>query len=381
MLFGVNVLDFGGVVGDGKNDDYAGIQSALDSGAGTIYLPKSKDCYKIGSTLKIHSQQSIVADRNARIRLADQANCLMLKNADQDCGDQCISITGGIWDGNNINQTRDDIHATQYDPSKYIGVVMQFLNVTDLHISHVTYKDPESFAVQLGKVNNFTVEDITFDYNLRRYNMDGIHCNGLCTNGLLRNLKGTTNDDLVALNADDGAAAEPVRGEISNILIDGIYSDNGYTAVRLLSAGSPVSRVRISNVFGSYRYNVVSFTHHDVHPGAPSVFEDIVIDGVFASKAPIDGASNEDPGSIAAPVRIASGVLVRNVHISNYHRKETRIPVSDICVELDAVVEYMSLSDSSLTNAAGKHFGMISNCGRIDVLETSNVRVHTSEET
>lgn len=374
MNMGISVLDFEGVIGDGINDDYAGIQAALDSRAGTVCLPNPKQCYLIGKTLKVHSEQTIIADRYAHIKLADQANCLMLANADQDTGNYGISIIGGVWDGNNANQTRENLHSDDYVPTRYIGVAIQFLNVEDLHISGLTLKDPESFAVQLGKVDRFTVENITFDFNLLRLNMDGIHCNGLCTNGRICNLKGTTNDDLVALNADDGPAAEPIRGAIHDILIDGIYSDNGYTAVRLLSAGSPVSRVKISNVFGSYRYNVVSFTHHDVHPGAPTVFEDIVIDGIFASKTLIGEPSPEKPGSLVAPIRIASGALVKNVHISNYHRSESLVSVDDICVEPGATVEYMSVSNSSLRNQTGRPMSMISNEGTIDSLDLSNVR-------
>jgi len=374
MNIGTNVLDFADVIGDGINDDYAGIQAALDSGVGTICLPKPAKCYLIGKTLKVHSEQTILADRYARIKLADQANCLMLANADQEAGNNGISVIGGVWDGNNANQTRDNLHADDYDPTRYIGVAVQFLNVIDLHISDLTIKDPESFAVQLGKVDRFTVEDITFDYNLLRLNMDGIHCNGLCSNGKISNLKGTTNDDLVALNADDGPAAEPTRGPIRDISIDNIYSDNGYTAVRLLSAGSPVSRVKISNVFGTYRYNVVSFTHHDVHPGAPTVFEDIAIDGVFVSKVWVGEPSADKPGSVVAPIRIASGALVKNVHISNYHRIETHVPVDDICVEPGATVEYMSISNSSLRNQTGKPVSLLSNEGTIDSLDISNVR-------
>jgi polygalacturonase len=373
MNIGINVLDFAGVVGDGTNDDYAGIQAALDSGAGTVYLPKPKNCYLISQTLRVHSEQTVVADRYARIKLADQANCLMLANADQTSGDHGIGIIGGVWDGNNANQSREDIHANTYDPTRYIGIAMQFLNVRDLHMSGLTFRDPESFAAQLGNVDRFTVEDIAFDYNLLRPNMDGIHCNGPCSNGRICNLKGTTNDDLVALNADDGAAGEPTRGPIHDILIDGIYSDNGYTAVRLLSAGSPVSRVKIANVYGTYRYNVLSFTHHDVHPGAPSMFEDISIDGVFASKVWVEEPSTDKPDTVVAPIRIASGVLVKNVHISNYHRTETRVPADDICVEPGAKVEYMAVSNSSMRNLTGKPVKLISNEGAIDRLEMSQV--------
>lgn len=374
MNMGVNVLDFAGVIGDGVNDDSAGIQEALDSRAGTVYLPKPKNCYLISKTLKVHSEQTILADRYARIKLADQANCLLLMNADQDSGNNGISVIGGVWDGNNLNQTRENLRVDSYDPKRYVGVVIQFRNVKDLRISELTIKDPETFGVQLGKVDRFTVEDITFDYNLLRSSMDGIHCNGLCSNGKICNLKGITNDDLVALNADDGAWAESMRGPIHNILVDGIYSENGYTAVRLLSAGSLVSRIRISNIFGTYRYNAVSFTDYNVHHGEPRVFEDVVIDGVFVSKVWVGEPSRDKLTEQLAPIRILSGVTVKNVHISNYHRTEELVPISDIFINPGATVEYMSISNSSVRNRTGEQMSLITNEGTIHSLEMSNVR-------
>ena len=71
---------FRGVVGDGVHDDTAGIQSALDTGAGMVYLPQPKSCYLISRLLAVHTGQTLLADRNATIRLADQANCVMLEN-------------------------------------------------------------------------------------------------------------------------------------------------------------------------------------------------------------------------------------------------------------------------------------------------------------
>ena len=119
---------------------------------------------------------------------------------------------------------------------------------------------------------------------------------------------------------------------------------------------------------------MVSFTHHDVHPGAPTIFEDIVIDGVFASKVWVGEPTDGKPGSLVAPIRIASGALVKNVDITNYHRVETDVPVDDICIEPGAAVEYMSISNSTLRNLTGKPVSLISNEGRIDSLDITNVR-------
>lgn len=371
-------FSFPGVKGDGVHDDTEAIQAALDTRRGLVYLPTPSAHYVISKTLVIHSGQTLRLDRSAVIRLADHADSLMLMNAS---GESCrgISVEGGIWDGNNANQTPHDFSPqVAYDPNRYLGVLMRFDGVRNLRIANLTLKDPESFAVQMGNIEQFTVENIDFDYNMLRLNMDGIHLNGNCRHGRIANLKGATNDDMVALNADDGGIAEMARGPISDVQVDGLFCENGYTAVRLLSAGSPVSRVRLSNIFGTYRYNVVSFTHHNVHPGAPTRFEDIVIDGVFCSKPtaplPTPLPSDESARASAPLLWIAPGALVKSVFINNLTRTESASPTPDtIVVDAGATVENMAINNASLINKGPSDPSLLRNNGTIRVLSMTNV--------
>ena len=212
---------------------------------------------------------------------------------------------------------------------------MRFNNVKNLAIRALTLKDPVTFGMQLGKLWQFSVEGITFDYNLKRANMDGVHLNGNCRWGRVANLKGTTNDDMVALNADDGGWAEMSRGPIEDVLVDGLFSEDGYTAVRLLSAGSPVKRVQIANVFGAYRRNVVSFTNHRVHLGTASTFEDISIRGVFCSKSGMGVQSPilQSGGPSGALVWINAPAVVTCLTISDFHRSEAVWTAENVSIE------------------------------------------------
>jgi hypothetical protein len=331
----------------------------------------------------MHSGQTLRADRSAVIRLADHAHAYLLTNADPAAGNEQITVLGGIWDGNNDHQTCDyheggDGHAP-YDPARYLGVLFQFNHVTDLRIAHLTLQDPETYGLQVGNVHQFTIEDITFDYNLHKANMDGVHVCGPASHGRIANLKGATNDDQVALNADDGRSFEISRGPISDIQVDGLWADNGYTAVRLLSAGSLVSRIRLSNIFGSYRYNVVAFTHHNVHPGAPSTFEDIVIDGVFCSKPteaiPRPGPFDEWARAEAPLIWFAPGTVTRGVHVQQFHRTERAdLAPASLQVDTDAVVDYLAVSETSLVNHGGGAVSLVQNRGAIGTLNLTNVR-------
>lgn len=378
-----NALLAPGVVGDGAHDDTAGLQAVLDSGAATIYLPTPPRSYVISRTLTIHSGQTLAADRNAVIRLADHAHVHMLTNADHSAGNGRIVVTGGIWDGNNVHQTCE-YHQTgnwrvPYDPARYLGVIMQFNRVTDLRVAHVTFRDPETFGFQGGNLRRFTIEDITFDYNLQRGNMDGIHVHGNSHQGRIANLKGTTNDDLVALNADDASMFEMSRGPITDIAVDGIWSEDGYTAVRLLSAGSPLRRIALTNIFGTYRYNVVSFTNHKVHPGSSSTFEDIMIAGVFASKSG-KGMAPAAGGRIApalSPIWIDAPAVVSNLTIRDYHRTEADLPADDIYIEPGATVHSLMLSDSTLVHRCSSALNMLHNRGTIGSLALANVHARS----
>jgi len=373
----VNAITCAGIVGDGCHDDTHGLQAVLDSGATTIYLPTPPGHYLISKTLVIHSGQTLLVDRQAVIRLADHAHAYLLTNADHVQGDQGITVIGGIWDGNNTQQTCEYHQQYNwripYDPQRYLGVLFQFNKVTDLRIAHLTFKDPETYGLQAGNLQRFTIEDITFDYNLLRNNMDGVHIHGNSHQGRIVNLKGTTNDDLVALNADDGSMFEISRGPITDILVDGIWSTNGYTAVRLLSAGSPVQRIALRNIFGTYRVNVVSLTNHNVHPGTASTFDDISLDGLFCAKAV------ESSGD--SPIWIAAPAVVGNLTIRNYHRTEEQRAVDDIRIDAGATVRYLGMSDCSVINRTPDAIALLQNQGTIDTLQLTNIYLRAEGET
>ncbi|NQT91647.1 MAG: hypothetical protein HQ559_02715 [Lentisphaerae bacterium] len=374
-----SVLDYPGVFGDGKHDDSAGLQAALDSGEATLCFPTPPGNYLISRTLVIHSNQTLMVERNAVIRLADHAHVHMLTNSDHAAGNTNITVLGGIWDGNNEHQTCEYHQGKDwrvpYDPKRYLGVLMQLNRVKNLRIANLTLKDPEMFGIQAGNLYQFSVEDVTFDYNMLRANMDGVHLHGPCRHGRLVNLKGATNDDMIALNADDGQMAEMSRGPIEDIQVDGLWSENGYTAVRLLSAGSPVCRIKIANIFGTFRTNIVSFTNHKVHPGTLSTFDDISIEGVFCSKASMGEPAGppKDVWSGHAQIWIDAPAAVSNLLVRDYHRTETAVPADDIHIEPGASVDNLVLSEVSLTNRCGRPIVFLHNRGAIGSLGLQHV--------
>lgn len=368
------------IVGDGVHDDAAGLQALLDTRASEIRFPAPAVALVIGATLKIHSGQSLILAPTTMIRLKPQTGHVMITNDDHDRGNENIALIGGIWNMDNRNQAltayqQDRKNLGTYTPGLYTGVLMRFNRVKNLTIRGVTLKDPVTFGMQLGNLRQFTIEDITFDYNLARSNMDGVHVNGNSMQGRISNVKGITNDDMVALNADDAGWAEMSRGPIDEVAVDGIFATNGYTAVRLLSHGSPVRRVRLANIFGSYRFNLVSFTNHRVHPGSASTFEDVTIRDVFCSKS-IEGTKYDPakPGPASrALIWIDAPAVVTNLTVSGFHRTEDTWAAENMLIEPGAAVESLQMSDVSLINRTAGPIHVLTNRGTIGFLQMSAV--------
>jgi len=88
-------------------------------------------------------------------------------------------------------------------------------------------------------------------------------------------------------------------------------------------------------------YNVVSFTNHQVHPGEPSVFDDISIQGVFCSKsvAGMPTAADGAPGSQLAQIWIDAHAVVSNLIARDYHRSESLLPSDDLHIESGVTAE------------------------------------------
>jgi polygalacturonase len=391
------------LVGDGVADDTKAIQALLDSKAKTVYLPEPKVCYLISKALRIHSDQTLKLDPNTVVRLADNAMDYLLINSDRENGNRNICIIGGIWDGNNIHQTCPYRHKDRGEGGlkKYMGNVIFLMNVENLRLEGLTIKDPETFGVHLAKVRKFTVKDITFDYNMELINEDGIHIKGPSSEGFIQNLKGNTNDDMVALNADDQPMFEPSRGPITDIRIDGLYADNGFTAVRLLSGGSPVKRVHISNIYGSFRCNVISFTHFGLHKDEPRLIEDITIDNIYVARQINPNLNPQPEWEMYAPKKwedeevkrtaeevaakpylwwentrktydflwIQSGMTVENLTVSNLARHEWLAGTQPIfTVDKNAIVRNLKLRDIEQQNNTDEPLSFILNNGTIEHL-------------
>lgn len=266
-----------GASGNGDVDDTAAIQKALDAAPCEVQIPPGT--YKISGALKVHSQTRIKADAAAVIRLADHAgtdfDSFMLCNADPEKGNCGIVVEGGIWDGN----SRENPRGKQFQTHSYAGVALNFCNVRNLAIRKLTIRNPESFSIRLGEVEDFAIEDIVFDQSLVRPNQDGVHVGGCSQRGIIRNLKVSspsgTNDDMVALNADDDIHRNfnlgMKCGAIRNVRVENLNAADAYTFVRLLSYENPIENVLIDGISGGFRTNALNMDRWRFPPGGGKI--------------------------------------------------------------------------------------------------------------
>ncbi len=345
--------------GDGSHDDAPAIQEMLDSGRSEVSLPVPANHYLIGRTLKIHGGQSLRLPTFALIRLAAGADCSMLEDDNFLTWKSNIRIEGGIWDMNHAEQSPNPYHyagadgKTFYDriqaigwdaaksgvlPDIYTGFCMRFCRVSNLTLEKITIKNPVTYGVQLAYAENFTLRDFVFDYtegSPKLWNMDGIHIEGYCKNGVLSNLKGACHDDLVAITADDG-----LYGPIENITVDGVFAEHCHSAVRLLSHGIPIQNIRISNVYGSFYTYCVGLTKYHGGPEERGVMKNILIDNIAACAC----EGTKDVGGGGFPfLWVQSGLDVEELRIQNIFRQEHVFPTPMLKIDAGAAVSGLSL--------------------------------------
>lgn len=340
------------------------LQALLDKG-GRVCFPSGE--YVIEAPLIIHDNTHLILAPDTVLRLPDTGVFSLIENdgLKGEHENRNIRIEGGVWDGTNLNCRRGflapgesfgeggSFRKERYFENRDLGLLLRFVHCRNLRIGDLTIKDPLSFGLQIADAVEFTVENIFLDYNCRKRNMDGIHITGPARFGVIRNIHGIANDDQVALTADATALTEITRGPIEDIVIDGVYGENTYTGVRLLSSGNPVRNITVRNLHGTCRYHAVSFTHHDQHPGAPSLMENIHVSDVYMSKPaeydPDDGFFHFDGEETAARscplIEFFAGTVCRGIRIGNVFRRETRTETDAplIRIQKNAVVEDLSL--------------------------------------
>ena len=222
------------------------IRAALHETGGAT-LPRRAEPYYLDAPIVLRSGQFLVADARAEIRLKPGTNTCLARNANMVSvpngpvppgvtPDRGILVEGGIWStlcfGTSLCNGNQRGRADAKNSIAGAHGVLAFNNVRDLVVRNVTIRSSRPFGVHLAAASGFLIEGI----RLEDHHRDGVHLNGLCSDGVVRNVRGLTRDDFIALNAWDWRQCCLTFGPIERILVEDVDAGNrGCAAIRLLA--------------------------------------------------------------------------------------------------------------------------------------------------
>jgi len=370
--------------GDGIHDDTAAIQSMLDKrGIVTVDAPGT---YLISKALIIRSGTRLVLSPGTKLMCAPMSRCSLIENEHFAGGgtDRNIEIVGGIWDGNcdemgldgeTFTLSRLD---TPWSPESFRGKLMRFCHVDGIRIMGLTVRNPVSYGIQIGASYGFAVRDICFDYNHHFGTTDGVHINGPAKGGVIENLCGTTNDDLVSLTTYDECHAECSIGDIEQVYIHNITANNGYSGIRLLSGEDCALRdVHVDGVYGTFRHNGIVISNHNRRPGKVW-FDNVIMENIHCRKSHTRLGDdcftywdkNFDPRAIIEFEYLANCGRVVIKNIARYESEPTTAPI--LRIDNTVKIERLYLENISQTVDGGTA-PMLEISGEIGEIVKTNV--------
>lgn len=193
-----------------------------------------------------------------------------------DYEDHDILVEGGIWEQAKYGYSPVEDHSAMrsFATRRYDGVVQAegtnarnvllgvflFSNVKNFTVCDLVVRQCEFYGVLVAGGSHFVLENIEFQNHYK----DGLHINGPSSYGYIRNIRGETGDDVIALNAWDWATSAVSFGGIDHMDIADVTCD--HREVRILPgrktflSGSkvdcPITNCRFQNVKGIYCFKM-----------------------------------------------------------------------------------------------------------------------------
>jgi len=207
---------FGALPTANASQNVAAVQAALDAahaaGGGTVKLDQP-GTYEVDSTLRIYSYTDFLLGPGVVFKkVAEYGEFLANDGAWTLINDDRIRVVGLVLDANNTS----DIEAIQPGLRGHVS----WYNITNVRM--------ERCRIYNGGTAQFSVHCCAF-YNAFFDDMDfpdgkaGIQT-GSGQNLYVRNIRGDTFDDLLALNAHDWPVSSPKTGDLSNVVIENMIT-------------------------------------------------------------------------------------------------------------------------------------------------------------
>lgn len=247
------------VYSGGGTDDTIALQALLDKalehGRAHIILDGAA---RITTSLRIHSNTTLECpDKSCGIFLSDRANRCILRNADWDMKEirnENITLLGGTYHQNapgQVHHVSDEEARDAHLCSAWV-MGMEFYGVRHFLARDVTIRNQRTFAALFANWEHVQMQNIHIDLPAHQdyQNQDGLHFWGPGRFLTLRDIRGRSGDDFIALAPDEN----DLVSDITDVLIDGVQLDGADQGIRLLSRGEGLlDRVIIRNVTGTYK--------------------------------------------------------------------------------------------------------------------------------
>ena len=308
-----------GAKGDGVADaEDVAINAIIAISTGIVYIPDGT--YIISGQINLKSNMKLLLSPGAIIKTKDGAQpYTMISAGGIDIPLVNVFIEGGTFDANYRSGTRK-------------GNAIQLFEIDGLIVRNIKIIDSGNWGIQHFGCNNFLIENITFDQaEGAGINSDGI--TGSSTNGTIRNIKGYTNDDMVAV----GSMIWSKTYLTENIVIENIFpakKNNSLTWVGVAVYASDnliTKNVTIRNVQG-YTTNcpirVMDYKSWDTAQGIKSTIQNITIDNVKVTT----GATATTNVGILLETATIKGLRVSNIQINHATASDT-ILISNVVAD------------------------------------------------
>lgn len=264
---------------DGVTDDTLALQAVLNNlatnGGGELVIDGNTVISDVtidwAQTNPGYQTTALMVGSNTRIRvlpgftvkLANNSNCAMLGNNINGSSivTNNIEIVGGIWDGNDANQTfREDGHLIN-DSGWNAVFGFWFGGFQNLVIRDLKVANAKVYSIVLSNGSNFFINNVESHWSAPGSNTDGLHLYGTLDRGDVIGYTSNGADDSLALNTNEGVYIAVDQGqaqwrldrfpqsggELSNFTFENIYFNSAKNGVRFIGYG-PSGTPTLSNI-------------------------------------------------------------------------------------------------------------------------------------
>lgn len=356
-----DVKDFG-ALGDGIQISNTYIQAAIDSAAKvTVYIPSGH--YLFNNSLKIHSDTTLFVADDAVIELVAGCNKYFLENSDMVNGNTNIIVKGGRWIGNGATMTRT--YGTTLANS-YYGFGFLFYKVNNLKVTDLRIDETVAWAIAHMSCNYCEFRNI-FVWQIEGAGLNGDGITGQSSNVIIDNIRGYTNDDMIAplaYGAQMGAnELHFEKIDTENISISNIFpmmrgtSQTWRAVAAYARVGKTIKNLNISNIFGDSYQSLIKISGHGT------------ADGFFKNV----NVSNIVGRARSSGVVEVSNTTVYTLNIDQMCRIETEWNIGQIAINGGGTVHQLNISNINVRWENGTTGRVVYCQGTIYNLNLSNI--------